>query len=478
MTKTRATLSSGRFPFDQFPFDLLVWSSMATILLALAVIILRGDRLQLMPLQLNPAPATNNASTRTFIQIQFDQPLAALPNDIQLQLEPAVDGVLTLDDDRLTFTPTTALTRHTTYQVELSGALRGKQGGRLRTPLTWEFSTGGPQVVYTAVDHEGFERLWITDALIDRSEKEMATPQQLTRGPLNVWDFSIAPMGGQILYSMLKEDGASDLWRIQPGDAEPTLFVPCPNAVCSSSAWSPDGRLLAYARRNAGQFGAAVASPPRLWLFDPASGESVPLFNDNQTLAFEPSWSANGEWISYVSPNDGGVGVVHLNSGETQFFATISGETASWHPAETRFVYTLFQQQDEQFVAHLIQVDPVHGGTQNLSGESALVEDGTPAWSPDGAWLALRRKVLTGPDATPGKQIWRMRADGSSAEALTNDPGADHSAPHWSPDGRYLLFHKLPLKGPAITLSVWLLDVKTGESWQVAEPGQRPQWMP
>lgn len=351
------------------------------------------------------------------------------------------------------------------------------RGDQLRDPLVWDFSRGGLQVVYTTIDEAGFEHLFMADAQLTAETKTLPSPRQLTTGTFNIWDFSVARQGGFVLYSALKDDGTSDLWQVQLDADEPRLFVPCPNAVCSSSAWSTDGTLVAYARRNASDFGAAALSPPRLWLFDPASSESLPVFSDNQTLAFEPSWSADGQWLSFVSPNDSGVGVVHLNSGETHFFPTISGETGNWHPQQSRFLYTLFQQQNTQFVAHVIAIDLEHNTTINLSGEEALVEDSTPAWSPDGQWIALRRKILEGPDATPGKQIWRMRANGSEAQALTDDPGADHSAPQWSPDGRYLLFHKLPLRGPEITLSVWILDATSGESWKIAEPGQRPKWI-
>jgi Tol biopolymer transport system component len=79
---------------------------------------------------------------------------------------------------------------------------------------------------------------------------------------------------------------------------------------------------------------------------------------------------------------------------------------------------------------------------------------------------------------SPGKQLWRMRSDGRQAEALTALPDHDYGPPLWSPDGRYLLYHRFPLRGPDITISVWIMDTTTGEEWEVARPGQRPQWSP
>ena len=144
----------------------------------------------------------------------------------------------------------------------------------------------------------------------------------------------------------------------------------------------------------------------------------------------------------------------------------------------SQLLMNVMRQLDAQYVVHLLLIDVNTNQQRNLSGETALVEDGSPAWSADGAWIVFRRKELTGPTATLGKQLWLMRGDGSQARALTADPAFDHGQPTWSPDGRYLLFHKLPLKGPDITLSIWVIDTQIGEQWEVARPGQRPVWLP
>ncbi|MDQ3248092.1 MAG: hypothetical protein M3Q45_02675, partial [Chloroflexota bacterium] len=215
-----------------------------------------------------------------------------------------------------------------------------------------------------------------------------------------------------------------------------------------------------------------------LWLLDLQTGKSAGIFEDDQRLGFEGRWSVDQQWLAYLSPDLGGVGVYNLATGAEKLYATSTGETGVWHPGRNELLISVMQQVGDRFFVHLLLLNPDADSQRNLSGTGSLVEDSSPAWSPDGAWIVFRRKEVAGPTATPGKQLWRMREDGSKPEMLTNDATVDHGPPVWSPDGRYVLFHKLPLKGPDTTMSVWLLDVESGEQWEIARPGQRPLWMP
>ncbi len=358
---------------------------------------------------------------------------------------------------------------------------RGEQVGGVQQARTAQLTPRPLQVLYSAVEGST-EQLFTVVAPLPAagapSTESKPIPTQLTTQAGSIWDFAVAPGGSQIVFSALTEEGSSDLWQTQVGADAPEVLLACPNAFCATPAWSPAGRLLAYSQRNANDFAAAAVSPPRLYLLDTQTGESAPVFSDSQKLGFEPRWSFDGTWLTYLAPDLVGVGATNLETGQGQFYATSTGETGIWHPSRLVFLMNELGQIDDQFVVHLVLVDPVANTRTNLSGAQSLVEDAAPAWSPDGEWIAFRRNELAGERKSLSKQLWLMRADGSDARPLTVDPANDYGAPVWSPDGRTLLYHRFPLKGPDIVIAVWMMAVTTGEQWPVVSPGQRPQWLP
>lgn len=465
-------------------FDRTVWVVMALVIAATALVIGRGDRIGVRVVALSPEAASSGISPQTHLRIRFDQALRAETLDpAALRLEPPVAGEARVEGNSVVFAPHTALAPDTTYRVYLDVGVQSRQGRSLLAPLTWEFRTGHTSVLFSRVDDRGREQLWLAPITLAPDRVELETPRQLGEAPFGVWDFAVDPGSGQVVYSMLNEDGTADLWTLSAGARAPSLFLACPSAACAGVAFSPDSRLLAFSQRNDTGMGAPVVSPPRLRMMDLATGETAAVFGDSQQLGFEPRWSTDGQWLSYLSPDLIGVGVYNLETGAQHFYATSTGETGVWHPRQNRLVISRMEQQGELYQVHLYAVDPTQEAAPDalgirLSLHDVPVEDNSPAWSPDGEWLAFRRKELAGPRESLGKQLWLMRGDGSDARPLTVAPAFDHGPPTWSPDGRYLLYHKFPLRGPDVTISVWVMDVTTGQEWEIARPGQRPQWVP
>jgi Tol biopolymer transport system component len=460
-------------------FDRAVWLFMAALLLLTTLVIWRGDQIGVQVLAVSPPPDSEGNSLRTPLRIRFDQPIDATSvNPAAFVLTPPVSGALHSEGDTLIFTPVTALAPATGYAAQLAPGLRSLQGHSLQAAVTWEFVTGQTSILYTTVDDAGREQLHLSPVEFAADAVTTAAPRALTQADYGIWDFAVDEHNGQIAYSVLGETGTSDIWWLPSAAEQASLLQACPEAACNSMAFSPDSRLLAFAQRTASDFGVAVIAPPRLWLLEPATNNAVQLFSDDQQLGSDPRWSPDGKWISYVSPDLEGIGVYHLDNGTSLFYATTTGEPAVWHPQSNLLVMSEMLPDSPLYEVHLYAIDPLRATRVDLSDYGVAVEDNSPAFSPDGSWIAFRRRELEGPGGSLGKQLWRMRADGSDPTPLTDAVEYDHGPPAWSPDGRYLLYHRFPLRGPEVTISVWIMDVTSGKAWEVARPGQRPQWVP
>jgi TolB protein len=323
-----------------------------------------------------------------------------------------------------------------------------------------------PRILYIALDEAGNDQLYLMNPTGGQ-------PVQLTQAPFGIVDYAPSPEAAVIAYTVLREDGGSDLWTVNADGSKQQPLLVCPGVMCSGAVWTPNGQRLIYEHRILGPGGEI--GPPRLWWFDPASSETSPVFADEQITGYGAAWSPDGLWLSYVVPGNEGVRIFNVQDGRDFQIPTQTGGQAVWSPVDNVLLVADFRPQDEKFTVHLLQVDLTQGKLVDLSGEGQPVEDTSPAWSPDGAWVAFTRKPA---GVSMGKQIWLMRADGREARYLTADPAIHHGLPAWSPDGRTLVFQRFPLKEIEVLPGIWLLDVGTGRVEELVTSGRQPVWWP
>ncbi len=115
-----------------------------------------------------------------------------------------------------------------------------------------------------------------------------------------------------------------------------------------------------------------------------------------------------------------------------------------------------------------------NGNRRSLSDRA--VAGARPAWSPDGARLAIVRGNDSG-----GSDIWLIASDGSGQEERLVGGAWETRSPSFSPDGSQLAF----ISGEAGSLDVWVIPVSGGAARQMTkltnpldEPRWTPQWSP
>jgi catechol 2,3-dioxygenase-like lactoylglutathione lyase family enzyme len=156
------------------------------------------------------------------------------------------------------------------------------------------------------------------------------------------------------------------------------------------------------------------------------------LSPDGKVLAVSCAEAKGGQHDVYVLPASGGASPRKLTHGATGSFFH------AWAPDSQTIAFT----RGSAGKADIFTV-PLAGGAETRITSDTL-NDG-PDYTPDGK-LIYFDSLRSG-----SSQIWRMRADGTAAEQITDD-ALLNSSPHVSPDGKSVAFLSQPAgSDPGIT---------------------------
>jgi Tol biopolymer transport system component len=225
---------------------------------------------------------------------------------------------------------------------------------------------------------------------------------------------------------------------------------------------SPDGRCLAFARRipngtisyKGHKFGPRTA----LWLRDLTTGAERVLMDPIEAEMSETfkvwrvlpgySWSHDGRSIFItqggklrrLDVQSGNVDTIPMTA---RVHRTISEmaypeRRISDGPLEVKFTRWQTASPDGsklvfQAVGRIWTMDLPSGTPRRLTPTSFQPFEYSPAWSPDGQWIAF-----TSWDEKDKGQLWKVSASGGSPEQLTREKG-EYIHPSWSPDGRQIV---------------------------------------
>ena len=223
--------------------------------------------------------------------------------------------------------------------------------------------------------------------------------------------------------------------RLQPTGLRPMTGFP---GLEWDATWSPDERLVAYARCENGPqdiFVMDVADPaqPALPLVRSASDDGTPRWSpDGRWIAFT---SNRGDKISvYLVPPEGGEPRRLADTGwpplDLDSFDGVLGEQP-WSPDGGRLVFSRKRQDGS---GELVQLDLATESETVLTQPPAGAQDCDGAWSWDGRRLAWSRHL-------PGSrtELWVRDLESGEDRLLVTEPVRAWS-PAWSPDGLLLLY--------------------------------------
>jgi len=201
---------------------------------------------------------------------------------------------------------------------------------------------------------------------------------------------------------------------------------------------SRDGTRIAF---GLGQFFQNLKGPARADIATINSqGTGLKVLTDGAGNYGFPSWSPDGRQIVFrkAGGGDNALEIVDATSSvrRTLLRGPAHYNFPSWSPTSNRIAFTADIGGDYE----IWTIDADGSGLQRLTNEPG--NDAHNSWSPDGKWIAFtsaragfKDEALLHPaNPQPYGEIYVMRADGSDAHALTDDP-FEKGTPAWRPLG-------------------------------------------
>jgi len=240
----------------------------------------------------------------------------------------------------------------------------------------------------------------------------------------------------------LKEDKTEErIWMVPFAGGE-AIPLTAEGVSSSHPRWSPDGKYLAF-------LSARHEGKTQVWLLNRTGGEAQQLTDTPQAVD-NFVWSPDGQRFCLILRDATSEELEAAKERERvkEGVDEKSKDAKEKKPkAQKPWVIDRLQFKVDEVGyldhrrTHLYTFDVATKSlTQITSGD---YDDSDPVWSPDGKQLAFTSNRTSDPDRNYNTDIWTVAADnadkGAHLTQITTNPGEDHS-PAWSPDGKWIAY--------------------------------------
>ena len=257
----------------------------------------------------------------------------------------------------------------------------------------------------------------------------------------------------------IQDRDTSDIWSLDLDEPTPQRLTtgrePAPFWEDTAPQLSPDCLTVAYADEGHVWLVAADGGPPRRRV---EGGSPVWLGEDRLLISVERDDLTSR--LAVVSTDDPWPRrlTVECSDHGDEWGAVVS-------PDRRQVAYVFWVREDLR-ASQICIADVETGSVRTISGVSEMA-DRSPAWSPDGEWIAFVS------ERSGWYEIHLIRPDGSDARQLTHDEG-DFFGPVWNEDGLRLVASRCR-RG---RFDLVIVDVATGKVTEAAVGGAwtSPAW--